>query len=118
MEYKAKEKVIYSLVWKFLERGGVQGVQFVLQIILARLLTPNDYGIIAIIAIFITLANVFVQNGFNTALVQNKDADERDFSSVFYLSMVVATVLYIVLFFTAPLIAKFFFLTNLCFSHK
>lgn len=113
MGYESKEKVIHSLVWKLMERGGVQGIQFVLQIILARLLTPNDYGIISIIAIFITLANVFVQSGFNTALIQKKDTDERDFSSVFYLSVFVAIVLYVVLFFTAPLIAKFYSIEEL-----
>ncbi|WP_124041644.1 lipopolysaccharide biosynthesis protein [Clostridium perfringens] len=109
MENKnVKSQVINSLVWKLLERSGVQGVQFILQIILARLLTPTDYGIIAIIAIFITIANVFVQSGFNTALIQNKHANEKDFSSVFYLSIGVALILYIILFFSAPFIARFY----------
>jgi teichuronic acid exporter len=78
----SKSSVIKSLVWKFLERGGTQGIQFVIQIILARLLFPDDYGIIAILTAFIALASVFVQSGFNTALIQKKDADELDFSSV------------------------------------
>ncbi|MCI2779499.1 lipopolysaccharide biosynthesis protein [Clostridium perfringens] len=103
-----KGQVIDSLFWKLLERGGVQGIQFILQLVLARLLTPDDYGIIAIIAIFITIANVFVQSGFNTALIQNKNTDEKDFSSVFYLSMLVALVLYIILFFISPIISKFY----------
>ncbi|HHQ4319023.1 TPA: lipopolysaccharide biosynthesis protein [Clostridium perfringens] len=103
-----KHQVINSLIWKLMERGGVQGIQFILQLILARLLTPDDYGIIAIIAIFITIANVFVQSGFNTALIQNKETDEKDFSSVFYLSMLVALVLYIVLFFVSPAISRFY----------
>ncbi|MDK0876610.1 lipopolysaccharide biosynthesis protein [Clostridium perfringens] len=109
MENKnVKSQIINSLVWKLLERSGVQGVQFILQIILARLLTPTDYGIIAIIAIFITIANVFVQSGFNTALIQNKNTNEKDFSSVFYLSSGVALILYIILFFSAPFIAEFY----------
>lgn len=108
-----KEKIIKSLVWKLMERGGVQGIQFIIQIILARLLTPEDYGSIAIIAIFITIANVFVQSGFNTALIQKKDTDELDYSSVFYLSMFVAFIIYIILFIAAPFIAEFYGIDNL-----
>lgn len=100
--------VVRSLIWKFLERGGVQGVQFVLSIILARLVSPSDYGVIALILVFIQIANVFIQSGFNTALIQKKDADELDFSSIFYLSLFVAFVCYLVLFFTAPLVAIFY----------
>lgn len=103
-----KQKVVKSLIWKLMERGGSQGIQFIVQIFLARLLSPDDYGIIAIIAIFITIANVFVQNGFNTALIQDKETTEEDFSSVFYISIIVATILYAVLFFTAPIISKFY----------
>ena len=91
-----------------MERGGTQGIQFFVSIILARLLSPEEYGIIAIIMVFILLANVFVESGFNTALIQKKDADEVDFSSVLYLSLGVATILYVVIFFTAPFIASFY----------
>lgn len=91
-----------------MERGGTQGIQFIVQIVLARLLVPNDYGIIALIAIFITIANVFVQSGFNTALIQKKDANETDFSSVFYLSLLIASLLYIILFFSAPFISTYY----------
>lgn len=100
--------VVRSLIWKFLERGGVQGFQFVLSIILARLVSPSDYGVIALILIFIQIANVFIQSGFNTALIQKKDADELDFSSIFYLSLFVAFACYVILFFTAPLVATFY----------
>jgi len=102
------KKIISSLIWKFLERGGTQVVQFIIQIILARLLLPEDYGVIAIVTIFITIANVFVQSGFNTALIQKKKIDDLDLSSVFYLSLFVAILLYILLFFTAPFIASFY----------
>ena len=104
----SKNKVISSLIWKFLERGGVQGVQFVLSIILARLVTPEDYGVIAILLVFIQIATVFIQSGFNTALIQKKESDELDFSSIFYLSFFVAAVLYVILFFTAPFVARFY----------
>lgn len=91
-----------------MERGSTQGIQFIVSIILARLLLPEDYGLIAIVTILIMLANVLVQSGFNTALIQKKDADEVDFSSVFYLSLLFAGLLYVVLFFAAPLIADFY----------
>lgn len=103
-----KKKVISSLIWKFLERGGVQGVQFGLSIVLARLVSPSDYGMVAILLVFIQIANVFIQSGFNTALIQKKDADELDFSSVFYLSLVVAFLLYFLLFFVSPFIAEYY----------
>lgn len=103
-----KHSVLSSLFWKLMERGGTQGIQFIVQIILARLLLPDDFGAIAIITVFISLAQVFVQSGFNTALIQNKDANEEDFSSVFYLSLAVAAFLYIIIYISAPYIANFY----------
>lgn len=103
-----KSKILSSLFWKFMERGGTQGIQFIVQIVLARLLLPEEYGLIALVTVFIALANVFVQSGFNTALIQKKNADKVDFSSVFYLSLAVAGLLYVVLFFSSPLIASFY----------
>ena len=91
-------RVINGIFWKFLERFGVQGVQFVLQIVLARLLSPEHYGVLSIMIIFTTLANVFIQNGFNTALMQGKDVTEEDYSSVFWITLIVATILYGMLF--------------------
>lgn len=107
-EPNTKKLVISSLIWKYLERIGCQGVQFVVSIILARLLFPSDYGTITMITVFISISEVFVQSGFNTSLIQKKDADDLDFSSVFYASLVIALFLYLVLFFTAPLIANFY----------
>lgn len=103
-----KSNIISSLIWKLLERSGTQGIQFIVQIVLARLLLPEEYGIIAIVMVFILLANVFVQSGFNTALIQKKDTDEVDFSSVLYLSLGVAGVLYVVIYLAAPFIANFY----------
>ncbi len=109
MSDKITNKQIFSsLIWKMMERGGVQGVSFLVSIILARLLSTEEYGIIALVTVFITLANVFVQTGFNTALIHKKQVDETDFSTIFYASLLIATVLYIVLFLTAPLIARFY----------
>lgn len=103
-----KAKVLSSLFWKLLERGGTSGIQFVVQIILARLLLPEEYGLIALVSIFITIAGIFVESGLNTALIQKKDTDELDLSTVFHTSLAVAAVLYVSLFFTAPGLAGFF----------
>lgn len=109
MEIKnTKGIVLNSLFWKLMERGGVQGIQFIIQIVLARLLSPDDYGIISLITIFIALSNVFIQSGFNTALIQKRNVKDEDFSSVLYISLGVATILYIILFFTAPFISDFY----------
>ena len=109
-----KRKTVFSaLLWKFLERFGVQGSQFVLQIILARLLDPEHYGVLSMMVIFTTLANVFIQRGFNTALIQNKDVTEEDYSSVFWVTMGIAATIYGVLFFCAPLIATFYEMPDL-----
>lgn len=103
-----REKIFSSLVWKLLERAGIQGVSFIVSIILARLLTPSDYGLISLIIVFINLANVFIQGGFNTALIQKKNTDSKDFSSVFYFSFFIAFILYIILFISAPTISRFY----------
>ena len=103
-----KRKVISSLFWKLMERGGTQGVQFIVQIVLARLLLPEEYGIIALTTIFITVANVFIQQGFGVALIQKKKIEEEDLSSVFFLNLTVAFLLYIIIFFASPMIAQFY----------
>ncbi len=103
-----KNEVISSLIWKFLERIGTQGVQFIVSIILARLLLPSDYGVVSMILVFTAIANVFIQTGFSTSLIQKKDSDELDFSSVFYISLLIASICYVILFFAAPIIASFY----------
>lgn len=104
----AKKSIISGFIWKLMERFGVQGVQFVLQIILARLLDPAHYGVLSLMLIFTTIANVFVQNGFNTALIQNKHVTDEDYSSVLWVSLVIAVGLYGILFLGAPIIAEFY----------
>ena len=107
-EAKLKQKVANGLLWKLLENGGAQGIQFVIAVVLARLLSPAEYGVVGIIMIFITIANVIVQNGFSTALVQKQYAEEADFSSVFYFGLAAAGVMYSVLYGAAPAIARFY----------
>jgi teichuronic acid exporter len=97
-----------GFVWKFIERCVTQGLKFIIQILLARLLFPYEYGIIALIAIFISIADTVVQSGLNTALIQKKDADEADFSTVLTTSIVLAMVSYVILFISASLIARIF----------
>ncbi len=103
-----KPKVISSLFWKFMEQGGTQLVQLIVQVILARLLDPANFGTIAIVLAFINVAKVFVQGGLNTALIQKKDADNLDFSTVFYASLFVSAMLYLILFMAAPYIAAYY----------
>ena len=108
-----KQNVFSGLIWTFGERIIAQGISFILSIILARLLLPEEYGIIAVVLVFINLANVFVSNGFGEALVQKKDTDDTDFSTAFYCSLAVAMVLYFVLFFSSPFIAEIYHYENL-----
>lgn len=101
-------KVRSGMIWTFMERIGTKVVQFSLQLLLARLLVPEDYGLCALLLAFINIATVFVNSGLNTALIQKKEADSLDFSSVLYLSLSISVILYVILFFLSPFIADFF----------
>lgn len=103
-----KNVIAGSLLWKFLERGGVQVTQFVVSIVIARLLLPEAYGAVAILMIFISIATVFVQSGLNTALIQKKDADDTDCSSVLLYSLAIAAMVYALLYVSAHFISDFF----------
>lgn len=103
-----KKKVFSGLLWKFGERITAQLITLIVTIVLARLLSPDDYGAVAIAMVFITIANVFVSNGFGNALIQKKDADNLDFSSVFYFNIAVGIGFYIIIFFSSPYIARFY----------
>ena len=104
----SRQNVFSNMIWRFLERTGAQLVHFVVSVVLARLLTPEDYGTVALVSVFITILNIFVDSGLGVALVQKKDADNIDFSTVFYTNIVFCIVLYIILFFISPFIANFF----------
>lgn len=103
-----KTKTLSGLMWRFLERFGAQGVTFVVSIILARLLDPEVYGVVAIVTVFTAILNVFIDGGLGNALIQKKDADDLDFSSVFFFNMFMCLALYLLLFVAAPMIAKFY----------
>lgn len=103
-----KNNILSSLFWRFAERCGAQGVKLVVELVLARILLPEDYGLIALVTVFIQILNVFVDSGLGNALIQKKDADDLDFSSVFYFNIVWCFVLYSILFVTAPIFASFY----------
>ncbi len=103
-----RNSVLSNFIWRFAERCGAQLVTFLVSIVLARILTPEDYGQIALITVFTTIMQVFVDSGLGTALIQKKNADDLDFSSVFYFNFVVCLILYAVMFIVAPYIAQFY----------
>lgn len=100
-----RSSVLSGFFWKFCERFLNQGITFITSLVLARLLAPEDYGVVGIVMVFINLAAVFINNGFSSALVQKKDANDVDFSTMFLCSMACAAVLYLLLFLGAPLVA-------------
>lgn len=108
MSKTLKSKSMQSVAWKLLERGGYQCVALVVQIALARLLAPEQFGALAIMLVFVNVGNVFVQSGLNTALVQNLDTNDDDCSTVYWLSLAVSLILYAGVFFTAPTVAGFY----------
>lgn len=103
-----KNKIVTNFLWRLLERFGAQGVTFIVSIILARLLDPETYGAIALVTVVITILNVFIDSGLGNALIQKKDADEIDFSTVFYFNIGICIILYAMLFYCSPIIAKFY----------
>ncbi len=108
-----KNKVLSGVVWKFAERILSQGVTFVVSLVIARILLPEDYGMIAMISVFINIAIVLVSNGFNSALIQGQSVTEEDFSTLFWSSLFISISIYIILFLLAPLISKFYNVTEL-----
>lgn len=106
---KNENKRIFSnLIWRFAERSGAQFVAFIVSIVLARMLSPDIYGTVALINVFTSILQVFVDSGLGNALIQKKDADDVDFSTVFYVNLLFCGALYTILFVCAPLIAKFY----------
>lgn len=105
---KGKNKIILGFIWKFSERILSQLITMIVSIILARILIPEDYGIVALVAVFINIADVLVSGGFPSALIQKKDASTIDFSTIFYFNIIFSLGIYITIFWGAPEIAKFY----------
>lgn len=97
-----------GVIWSAIERFSVQGISFLLSIVIARLVTPGEYGLIAMLAIFMAIAQSFIDSGFGNALIQKNDRNEVDYSTVFYFNIAISAILYGVLYLCAPLIARFY----------
>lgn len=106
-------QTLTNFLWRFAERCGAQAVTLIVSIVLARILTPSDFGTVSLVMVFTTIMQVFVDSGLGTALIQKKDADDLDFSSVFFFNLAVCVVLYVVMFLAAPLIGTFYNDTSL-----
>lgn len=104
----ANKTIASNVFWKFFERITAQLVSFIVSLILARILSPNDYGTVAILLVFIEIANAFVAFGLGNSLIQKKDADDLDFSSVLFFNLGLSIVLYFLIFVSAPYIAHFY----------
>lgn len=102
------KKAIKGTLWSACERFGVMGLQFCVNLILARLLTPADFGTIGLLSIFIAVSQTFIDGGFGSALIQKKHPSEIDYSTIFFWNIFVSCICYLALFFTSPLISKFY----------
>lgn len=103
-----KQKTVNGVMWSSIDRFTTQGIQFVFSILIARLLLPSDYGVVAMLNIFMSISVTFIDSGFGTALVRKLDRTDTDFSTVFYFNIVVALFFYLVLWLVSPYIAAFY----------
>ena len=103
-----KEKTTKGFLWMTVEQASYQGIHFIIGLILARLLSPSDYGMIGMLSFFISISGTFVESGFSQALIRMKERTEVDYSTVFYFNIVVSVIVYLILFFCAPYIASFY----------
>lgn len=103
-----KSKTVSGVLWSAVERFSLQGVQFIINIIMARLLLPSDYGMIGMLAVFLQISQTFIDSGFSDALIQKKNRTNKDLSTVFYFNIVLSIILYFLIFILAPYIANFY----------
>ena len=108
MSSELKKKAVSGVAWTSVERFSQQIIQFVIGIAIARVLMPSDYGVVGMTAIFFAIANTFIDSGFGNAIIQKKDRNEDDYATCFYFNIIVAIVLYAVLWFCSPAIASFY----------
>ena len=107
-ESNLKNRTILGMIWSALQRFGTMALSFVSNLVLARLLSPDDFGAIGMLAIFIALSTNFIEGGFGAALVQKTNPTQRDYSTIFYWNLSLAIVLYVIIWFCSPLIASFY----------
>lgn len=103
-----KKQAVKGVFWSVLERFSIQGVAFIIQIILARILLPTDYGIVGMLAVFLQIAQVFIDSGFGSALIQKQNCTDRDYSTVFIYNLLISIVIYLIFFFAAPWVGEFY----------
>lgn len=106
-------KLLSAFLWKYVERVGCQSTQFILQIALARILAPSDFGIVALLSVFINFAQVFIQSGFSTALIQAKEISDDITATALYINFIIASFLYSVMFMIAPYVSAFYNMSQL-----
>lgn len=106
-----RQKTIRGVFWNAIEKFLVKGTSFAISIVLARILSPSDYGLIGMLAIFIALSNIFIESGFAKALIQKRDCTDIDYSTAFYTNLGLSILIYIVLYSSAPM--SLCFTTNL-----
>lgn len=114
MSINTKQKLFSGIFWNTIEKFLVKGASFTISIFLARILSPSDYGMIGMLAVFIALSNTFIESGFVKALVQKKDCTDIDYSTAYYSNLVMSLFIYIILFFSAPYVASFYNEPLLC----
>lgn len=109
-----KHKAVSSVLWRVAEQGGKQAIYFVISVVLARLIMPDQFGLVAMLTVFTAIANVFIDSGFSTALIRKTDRTQADCSTVYWFNVIISAACYIILFFGAPLVAKFYDMPQLC----
>ena len=107
-EANLKKKTILGFLYKFAERAGAKGISFIVSLVLARLLLPSEYGLISLVAIFITICDVFVTYGFGNSLIVDKESDSIDFSTCFYFGLFLSVIFYAIIYFMAPYLAEYY----------
>lgn len=108
MAESLRKKTLYGMSWSFAENFSLQGIQFVIGVLLARVLSPSDYGMVGMLAIFTAISQTLINSGFSTAIVRKTDRTQTDLSTAFWFNIGVGIVLYFILFFSGPLIARFY----------
>lgn len=110
---KTGNSTISSFVWKFMERMSSQIVNLIVQVVLARIIDPKDFGMLAIMIVFVNVATIFVQKGLSSSIIRKKNADEKDYNTAFITSFIIAVLIYIIIFIAAPFIADVYHLYEL-----
>ena len=108
MAIQYKKELAKNTIWNTLERFSLLGIQLICTFVLARFLTPSDFGIVGMLVVFTAIAHIFVDSGFGTAIIREKEVSPIDYSSVFYFNILIAIVIYTILYFCSPLIAEFY----------